>query len=275
MKTNYKEFIPKIKERHKDNDERSCYEASPCGFCEEFCKADIDNPDFGDGDWADFWRVAKEEYPLHSVCGGASWDSPAVIKKSESDMVKKHLRRIYRDDNKTSTDIINFPFLIEGKKVLEIGYGFGGAGKFMIESGADYRGIDYCSSDKSLLDGPFYEIKESGIPPELVPDGGFDLIYSYNVFQHLTQKQRFEYIEQAARYLKPDGVLFFSVFERIPGQGLRDTYSATFFNVHTKVDEPKELQDFLGESGFTFEHSARPICGETREAMYVCRKKTA
>lgn len=275
MKTNYKEFIPKIKERHKDNDERSCYEASPCGFCEEFCKADIDNPDFGDGDWADFWRVAKEEYPLHSVYGGASGDSPAIIKKSESDMVKKHLRLIYWDDNETSTGLINFPFFIEGKKVLEIGYGFGGAGKFMIESGADYRGIDYCSSDKSLLDGPFYEIKESGIPPELVPDGGFDLIYSYNVFQHLTQKQRFEYIEQAARYLKPDGVLFFSVFERIPGQGLRDTYSATFFNVHTKVDEPKELQGFLGESGFTFEHSTRPICGETREAMYVCRKKTA
>lgn len=267
MKTNYKEFIPKIKERHKDNDERSRYEAPPCSFCEEFCKADIDNPDFGDGDWADFWRVAKESFPLHSVYGGAGGDSEDTIVRSEAECLVDHLRKIYGD----ATD----ERAVGGRKVLEIGYGFGGAGKFMIESGADYRGIDYCSSDKSLLDGPFYEIKESGIPEGLVPEGGFDLIYSYNVFQHLTQKQRFEYIEQAARYLKPDGVLFFSVFERIPGQGLRDNYSTTFFNVHTKVDEPEELQGFLGGSGFTFEHSVRPICGETYEAMYVCRKKTA
>lgn len=273
MKTSYKEFIPLTKKYHKDNDERTMYDKSPCCFCEEFCKEDIDNPDFGDGDWADFWRVAKEEYPLHSVYGGYNGDSPDFIKKSESDLVKKHLRFLYWDDNETSVNLINFPFFIEGKKVLEIGYGFGGAGKFMIESGADYCGIDYCSSDKSLLDGPFYEIKESGIPKELVPEGGFDLIYSYNVFQHLTQKQRFEYIEQAMRYLKPGGKLFFSVFERVPGRGLRDTYSTVFFNVHTKVDEPKELRDFLKKTGFTFvkdvEHN---VCEETKCVIYACTK---
>ena len=244
----------------KDNDERRYGEKNPCSFCNPFSKDDIDNPPFEEGEWKEFWRISKENFPLHSVYGGASGNSPEVIIESEKDEFERHLKlmdvRIKR-----------------GTRVLEIGYGFGGVGLYMIKKHADYTGIDYVSSNRELPSDRFLEIDRSGIPEDIMAGKKFDIIYSYNVFQHLTQAQRFEYIRQAHDLIKDDGVFFFSVFERVPGQGLRDNYSTTFFDVHTKVDEPIELQDFLTSTGFTFEHSLRRVCYETNDALYVCRKK--
>lgn len=251
-----------MRENHKDNDERTVGEKSPCCVCYEFTKDDIDKPPFEEEEWKEFWRMSKENYPLHSVYGGTSGDSPEAIINSEENEIEKHLKvmgvRVKR-----------------GMRVLEIGYGFGGAGLYLIKKGADYTGIDYVSSNKDLPKDRFLEIDRSGIPEDIMNGKKFDLIYSYNVFQHLTQVQRFEYIKQAHELLEDGGVFFFSVFERIPGQGLRDNYSTTFFNVHTKVDEPEELQGFLREVGFGFEHSTKKICSETNDACYACRKKNA
>jgi 2-polyprenyl-3-methyl-5-hydroxy-6-metoxy-1,4-benzoquinol methylase len=235
----------------------------PCSICYPFTKDDIDNPDFNEEDWKEFWRMSKEYYPLHSVYGGRLGKDVETIISSEKSKLREQLRMIYKKPR------------MKGKRVLEIGYGFGGAGLDMIKMGADYTGIDYVTSNKDLPKDRFLEINVSGIPEGIMSGKKFDLVYSENVFQHLTQKQRFDYIKQAHEILKDDGVFFFSVFERIPGQGLRDDYSTTFFNVHTKVDEPGELQDFLSETGFTFDHSVRAICYETYCAYYVCRKKPA
>lgn len=254
-------YFSHMRENHKDNDERMMGEKSPCSFCCEFTKDDIDNPDFEEGDWKEFWRLSKENYPLHSVYGGVSGNSPEVIIESEENEIKKHLDMMGLRPKR-------------GMRVLEIGYGFGGAGLYLIKKHVDYTGIDYVSSNKDLQKDRFLEIDRSGIPEDIMNGEKFDLIYSYNVFQHLTQAQRFEYIRQARELLKDDGVFFFSVFERIPGQGLRDNYSTTFFNVHTKVDEPGELQTYLNyRIGFDFEHSTKKICYETNDAIYICRKQ--
>lgn len=245
-----------------DNDERDLASKSPCSFCEPFTKDDIDNPDFNEEDWQEFWRMSKEYYPLHSVYGGSLGKDRETIISSERNELREHLRMMYKMS------------MLKGKCVLEIGYGFGGAGLEMIEMGADYMGIDYVTSNEDLPKDRFLEINVSGIPEGIMSGKKFDLVYSVNVFQHLTQKQRFDYIRQAHEILNDDGVFFFSVFERIPGQGVRDKYSTTFFNVHTKVDETGELQGFLSETGFTFDHSVRTICYETYCAYYVCRKKS-
>lgn len=257
-------YFARMKALCKDNDERGVHDTYPCPVCYSFTKDDIDNPPFGDGEWKEFWRMSKENFPLHSVCGGRSGNSAAAVISIEKDCLQKHLYAIY--GKRWSEEI-------RGKRVLEIGYGFGGAGIFLIDGGADYVGIDYVSSNHELPRDRFFEIDRSGIPGDMLSGEKFDLIYSYNVMQHLTQAQRLEYIAQAHSVMKDDGVLFFSVFERVPGQGLRDTYSTTFFNVHTKVDEPEELQGFLSKTGFAFEHSLeKTLCDETNLAWYVCRK---
>ena len=249
---------------HKDNDERSVFSVPPCSVCtEEFTKDDIDDPPFEDGDWREFWRLSKQNFPLHSVCGGAWWITEGLITNNEEDNMKTHLKLMYKRPK------------LKNKRVLEIGYGFGGAGLFLIKEGADYKGIDYVSSNPELPKDKFLEIEKSGIPDEIKNGKKVDIVYSYNVFQHLTQEQRFEYIKESHDLLKSNGVLFFSVFERIPGQGLRENYSTTFFNVHTKVDEPEELQEFLSNTGFTFERSVNSqLCDETNNVIYVCRKKS-
>ena len=250
--------------KEKDNDERKPGERFPCSNCTPFGKEDIDNPPFEEEDWQEFWRLSKENYPLHSVYGGYYGSSKEVIVQSEEYELNSHLDMMHKKVKK-----------LKGRRVLEIGYGFGGAGLALIKKGADYTGIDYVSSNPDLPKDRFLEIKVSGIPENIMNGEKFDIIYSYNVFQHLTQAQRFEYNRQAHELLKDDGVFFFSVFERVPGEGLRDNYSTTFFNVHTKVDEPEELQDFLTETGFEFEHSNKYMCFETSNAFYVCKKKTA
>lgn len=257
MIEDFDKYFEHIRAFAKDNDERGLFDKSPCSFCEDFTREDIDNPPFNEEDWAEFWRKAKANYPLHSVYGGAAAKDDATITGSEAGRVQKHLGKMK----------------VKGKRVLEIGYGFGGAGVELIKNGADYVGIDYVSSNPLLPKDVFLEIKESGIPKRLIKRHDFDIIYSYNVFQHLTQKQRFDYIRQSFEALKKGGVLVFSVFERVPGHGLRDTYSATFFNVHTKVDEPEELQDFLRSVGFKFKRVMEGnVCEETVNVLYTCKK---
>ena len=189
-------------------------------------KADSVEPDFN---WQSFWRCAKKHYPLHSVYGGESGKNPAIIKFSEYTQAQRFC---------TGVDF-------KGKRVLEIGYGFGGAKKFFMDSGAtEYHGIDYTKSDRDMTAAEgFHTIKKSGIPKKLMKNK-FDVVYSENVFQHMTAQQREEYYEQVSNVLNNKGlfvVSFFSKTKDFKENPDGTDYGTMFFGVKTAVDEKQFL----------------------------------
>lgn len=253
-----KEHIINVLTVTPDNDKRDASDKFPC--CVTFGdwnKKEIDNQPEG-FDWQQFWRDCKEYYPLHSVAGGYTFKNEEQIKDEE-----------YR----------NVPVDVLPKrkgKVLEIGFGFGGAARRFKEKGFKYYGIDYVTSGTPNREyGDFIEIKESGIPKELLKDKGkFSMVYSDNVFQHLTSKQRKEYYDQVHTILKPGGTFYFSLFTRNE-DGMKEYYSypehknhgyAThFFGVHTNVPNLSKLKRHLKKVGFDIvSENRRRLWGDIR-----------
>lgn len=248
--TNFEElntYLLGLKARNiGDNGERSNTTPPPCCFVFANDKKEIDKPFFHNPeDWKTFWGICKKEYPLHSVYGGNSHSTKENIESSEawnfSNIIKKK---------------INNDKLLSGN-VLEIGPGFGGAGRHLMNTyKSNYFGIDYVLSNPEDVDYTFegkkrfYEINVSGIPEEL-KNINYNLIFSTNVFQHLTQQQRFDYIKEAYECLEKDGVLYFDVFEGKKDVELPKNFATSFFMVHTKVDTEDELMSCLKETGFS------------------------
>ena len=238
-----KTHLKMVKKITPDNNRRNASDKFPCGISfRDWGKAEIDNlPE--DFDWQEFWRDCKTDYPLHSVAGGYMFKNERKIKKEEY--------------QKVPVDILP----VNKGKVLEIGYGFGGAAKLFKEKGFKYYGIDYVTSGRpNKKYGKFIEIKESGIPEELLKkQGSFSMAYAENVFQHLTSKQRKEYYEQVHKILEPGGVFYFSLFTRNES-GMKHFYSleknknlpyaCNFFGVHTKVPKLPVLKRHLKKMGF-------------------------
>ena len=198
--------------------------------------------------WQEFWRDCKKEYPLHSVSGSA---------RSESDIVlyERFSVPIIKFNNNIKERMIVHP------RVLEIGYGFGGAAKNFIENCYDYTGIDYVSSFSSRPEqGNFIEIRKSGIPKKILSQGEtFDIVYSTNVFQHLTNKQRLEYYRQAYSVLTRGGMFYFDIFTRNAREFRRRysvkeerelAYAANFFGLHTSVPYKTKVIKDLSDCGF-------------------------
>ena len=210
-----KTHLKMVKKITPDNNRRNASDMTPCGVAfREWGKTEIDNlPE--DFDWQEFWRDCKTDYPLHSVAGGYMFKNERKIKKEEYQKVPVSILPANKG------------------KVLEIGYGFGGAAKLF---------------------------KEKGIPEELLKkEGGFSMVYAENVFQHLTSKQRKEYYEQVHKILEPGGVFYFSLFTRNEN-GMKHFYSleknknlpyaCNFFGVHTKVPKLPALKRHLKKMGF-------------------------
>lgn len=217
----------------------------------------VDNPG-EDFDWQGFWARAKKDYPLHSVYGGSSYDSEEKIAKSEYRLVAEHMPAYFN---------------LIGKRVLEIGYGFGGAAEFFKDHGAEYHGIDYVRSKEGMTDEDgFHVIEKSGIPDWLMVDK-FDLVYSYNVFQHLTQAQRVEYFKQIYEILKPGGHFVVSVFSKTDKfvEDPKHVYATRFFGVATAVDETDFLDNFIKEVGFKRKTQDFYPTGDPRTAVRLMK----
>lgn len=192
-------------------------------------------------DWKNFWKICKEYFPLHSVNGGAAskWD----VSRWERGYVTEKIKSSITD--------------LQNKTVLEIGYGYGYTGIELIERyNVDYYGIDYVSSNpedtiNKEYNGKhrFFEINESGIPKELRTKK-YDIIFSFNVFQHLTKEQREEYIKQMSECLADDGVILFDCFEwGLEGETPREDFNTKFFGVLTSIDSAEEMKNIIESNG--------------------------
>lgn len=240
-------WLSKLKEKEEcgDNNERNS-KIYPCCYSPKAkTKEDIDNPFFieTEEDWSEFWEICKEYYPLHSVFGGYNGKTPEYIKTSE---VKEFIKRIenYSKLNKNTLS----------KNVLEIGFGFGGCGHYLMNKyKSNYHGIDFTFSDKTDKEykfkgqSRFHKIPKSGIP-DYLKNTKYNLIFSTNVFQHLTLKQRLDYYKEVYNCLDDNGVFYFDLFNKVGRT--KDTFSTHFFLAYTKVNTKKEIKQQLKKIGF-------------------------
>jgi len=211
-----------------------------------------------------FWKSLDPKYKLLAVCG-APVKTPFEANKLNLFAAKDALKII--------TPILQEKINIgQPVKVLEIGYGYGGftdwvhstcgeahlkkTGNFFpFDKFIHYYGIDLVKridTFSNLFETDGWEI------PEEVPNN-LDIVYSMNVFQHLSKEQRMNYFNKAYSKLGEKGVMVFSSFIMTEENkdsyvwGLKDengTGYCQFFNQATEVDNDVELKEDLKEMGF-------------------------
>jgi SAM-dependent methyltransferase len=209
---------------------------------ERFHPNNIDNKDF--------WKESRTHFPLVSVCGGGSC---------------KSIKQVNKQTLQFSKDMGLIPFLHsliknseERLSVLEIGCGYGNL-FFEIKDKCDYTGIDYVIHKSLKKYKNFIEINQSGIPDYLLDESYFDVVYSVNVLQHCSQKDRFNYFCEAHQALKRGGYMIFTQFLMTDKNkddacwGLVDEKGrgyTHFFNQLTECDWDWELYYVLDKIGF-------------------------
>jgi len=196
-----------------------------------------------------FWSDCRELFPLISICGGKSKNIKDVntlnLGMSETVGILPFLNNL----------IANSP---EKLNVLEIGFGYGSL-FFEIKNKCNYLGIDYVIPKSLKRYKNFFEINQSGIPQPFLNKDAFDVVYSVNVLQHCSQRDRFIYFKQAHEALKPGGHFLFTVFLMTENNkndacwGYVDKKGrgyTQFFNQLTECDWDYELYYVLDNIGF-------------------------
>ena len=202
-----------------------------------------------------FWLRAHKSFPLLSVCGGESKSikqaNALTLNMSKEFQLFTFLQNLI--DNSTKP-----------LKVLEIGFGFGNVFN-EIKDKCEYIGIDYRIPKLLKRYKNFIEIDKSGIPDFLLGEKYFDVVYSVNVLQHCSQKDRFKYFEQGYSVLKAGGYFIFSCMlmnktnENEKYWGIKDNTGRGylhFFNQLTECDWDYELFGKLEQIGF------KPVHGQ-------------
>jgi len=197
----------------------------------------------------DFWAQCRKEFPLVSVCGAPS----------------KNIKDVNAQTLQLSANIGLLPILnsiLENSpkklNVLEIGCGYGNL-FFEIKDKCNYCGIDYIIHKSLKKYKNFIEIEKSGIPDFFFDMTFFDIIYSVNVLQHCSQKDRFKYFQEGYDVLKSGGLFLFTEFlmteenQNDSCWGIVDENGrgyTQFFNQLTECDWDHELYDHFDNLGF-------------------------
>lgn len=109
-------------------------------------------------------------------------------------------------------------FSLEGKKVLEIGYGMGTDHLALARQGGVMHGIDLTPGNKDITQGRF---DLYGFSTDLVvddaenmpfADASFDFVYSFGVVHHAPSTEKV--IREVYRVLKPGGRCWIAVYNR-------------------------------------------------------------
>lgn len=97
-------------------------------------------------------------------------------------------------------------------RVLDFGFGWGRISRTFMEkiSVRNLHGVDvdpsFAEMTRSLFDSNQFEAC-APFPPTKFEDGSFDLIISYSVFSHLSERACADWMREFARLLKPGGVV--------------------------------------------------------------------
>jgi SAM-dependent methyltransferase len=147
--------------------------------------------------------------------------------------------------------------------VLEIGCGIGRVGRFVAPLCRQWIGCDVAANMLSLAaerlrDLPNVELKEiSGYDLSGVADASVDVVYCTVVFMHLEPWDRYNYILEAFRVLRPNGRIYVDNISLCSDGGWKvfETHRAmspTNRPPHmTQNSTPQEIETFLKRAGFT------------------------
>ena len=159
-----------------------------------------------------FWKCATKTFPLISI-----GDNPPYL----PNLGTGTLNGLHKPSGALgvlSALINNNP----NSKILEIGPGFGCIKNYIDEKYniKNYYAIDICPHFKFER---LYKCDGKNIPIEI--PNPFDIVYSINVFQHLTREQKSSYYKQVDIILRPGGEFIFGTYV-----ATKETLMTTFNN---------------------------------------------
>lgn len=207
-----------------------------------------------------FWKKAIDTFPLLSV----SYSPKSQNKSEVNDSNLKHQEKI------GAIGIVDKIFSENSNaKMLEIGPGHGAVTGYVASTYGinNYYAIDVFPLFKLKN---LYKTDGKTIPAEIPKD--LDIVYSVNVFQHLSQEQRLSYYKQISERLVVGGKFVFSMFLVTPkteniiykGQdgimktlfGFRDKQGScyvNFFSQFTRCNTGSELVEIFGKLNMKIE----------------------
>ncbi len=147
--------------------------------------------------------------------------------------------------------------------VLEIGCGIGRVGRLVAPLCRKWIGCDVASSMLSLAaerlqDLPNVELKEiSGYELTDVADASVDVVYCTVVFMHLESWDRYNYVLEAFRVLRPNGRIYIDNINLCSDGGWKvfETHRAMLPASRpphmTQNSTPQEIETYLKRAGFS------------------------
>lgn len=202
-------------------------------------------------DSREFWKTATDNFPLFSIGGGVQNISTVYEVNMLTFLMAKNLGVI---------EPVNKLFMDNGNsKILEIGPGYGGFKDYIKQTFGDknYWAVDV----NPLFKHPrIYQTDGKNIP-DTIPNP-MDIVYSVNVFQHLSKNQRTSYYKQIFEVLKVGGVFIFGMFVLTPEnkdwpcwgtKGENGKFYCNFFRQFTEIDSIKDLNNEMELLGFEME----------------------
>lgn len=147
--------------------------------------------------------------------------------------------------------------------VLEIGCGVGRVGAELAPRCARWIGCDVSASmlahaaERIGSDADAEFVQVSGWDLDPIPDASVDAVYCTVVFMHLDEWDRYQYVLEAKRVLRPGGRLYVDNFNLL-GDGGWETFERIKAEAHplarspaiSKSSTPQELETYLTRAGF-------------------------
>jgi SAM-dependent methyltransferase len=168
-----------------------------------------------------------------------------------------------RSGEATAGDVRELAAVLPTDDVLEIGCGSGRVGRFLAPHCRHWTGADVSPNMLTFLRQDLAHLPNVSAVPlngyDLtgVADRSQDVVYCTGVFMHLDEWERYRYVLDARRVLRPGGRLYVDNFNLLEPEGW------AFFLEHFKMDPskrpanvsrhstPQELQRYLEQAGYT------------------------
>jgi SAM-dependent methyltransferase len=207
-------------------------------------------------------RGQEREVPRHAY--GKTWDS---VSRSVSDARYSvagtaDAAEIERTGGLTTIDVAREAGVTANDRVLEIGCGVGRVGASLAPLCREWVGSDVSSNMLRYARQALEKhqnvnfVQLNGIDLSGIPDASFDVVYCTAVFMHLDEWDRFRYVCEAWRVLKPGGRVYFDNISLVSSEGwklfqelARYDPAARPPNI-SKASTPEELRTYAEKAGF-------------------------
>jgi len=193
-----------------------------------------------------FWEQVTKNFLEQAIAPGGNAENIKELNEYSVDKIHKAFKTLREIDRLFEKK--------ENPKILEIGPGTGSVLQYIIEN---YNPENYYAVDVvKLFKWKNLFIEDGKTIPKQIPNN-LDMVYSVNVFQHLSVTQRKEYYKQIVEKLKKGGVFIFQMFvvnKKNEFLALRDKrrlfgivdqkgrYYCSFFNQLTQVETLEEIK---------------------------------